>query len=227
MLTTAFQGTVIFMAIGLLESQVQHIEGEEAARRRGRPGPPRLSVERKAYHDLEALIWVLIYAMMIHNYNSLTREIDRKSYKKILDDYFGHGSAQMVLDKRHAILSSARADVSRDRVSKWFPNSDERNFFISCMSLIAKHYRPEKTTAKWKTPVGDINDDVPPWGRTDDESDNSLSPDEDAKDTSGTYGPVKATKASQTLAAGSRIRPPIITYESVISLLINSINELQ
>ena len=217
----------MFMAIELLESQIQYLDGEEAARRWGRPGPPRLSTERTAYHDLEALIWVLVYTMMIHNYNSLIRETDRKGYKKILDDYFGHGSAQMTLDKRHAILSSAHADVSQNRVSKWFPNPDEHNFFISCMSLIAEHYRPEKRVVHWKTPVRDINDDNPPWDPADDDSDSSPSPDEDTKDTSGTYKSGKATKAVQKLVAGSHKRPPVITYESIISLLMNSINEFK
>ena len=211
------------MAIELLESQVHHFDDEEAARRRGRPGPPTLITERKAYHDLEALIWVLLYAMMIHNYNSLTQETDRKRYKRIIDDYFGHGSAQNILDKRYSMLSSAHVDISQNRLSKWFPNPDERKFFTSCMSLIAKHHRPEKKVTNWKTPVRDINDDNPPWDRADDESDSD--PDEDANDTSGTYMSDKAMRVVQKPVAGSRNRPPVITYEAVISLIANSIND--
>ena len=66
-------------------------------------------------------------------------------------------------------------------------------------------------------------------GPGDDESDDSPSPDKDAyaKDTSRTYRPVKPTKAVQTPATGSPNLPAVITYESVISLLMNSINELK
>ena len=228
LLMIAFQGTVIFMAIELLESQVEHFEGEEAARKRARPGPPTLSLERKAYHDLEALIWVLVYAMMIHNYNSLANETDRKGYKKILDDYFGHGSAQMILDRRHAMLSSAHSHVSWNRVAKWFPNPDERNFFTACMSLISEHIKEEDKVAKWtKLFEGEINDNNPAlWGRFNDKT--YENPDEDADDKSGTYMPSKATKSLQTpvARARSRKRPPVITYQSVVSLLANSIDEI-
>ena len=225
-LTTTFQGTVIFMALDLLHSQVRHLNDEKVARKRGKPGPPTLSTERNASHDLEGLLWVLVHAIMIHNYNSLANETDRKEYKVTLDDYFGHGSARTTYVKRHAMLSFAYSDIGRDHISEWFSDPDERKFFISCMSLIAEHYRPEKTVVNWKTPMSDLNDDSAPWGHTDDESDNSLSPDEDAEDTSGTYRSVKATKSAQVLVAAST-RPPVITYESVISLLINSVNELK
>ena len=215
------------MAIELLESQVEHFDSEEAARKRGRPGPAVLSMERKAYHDLEALIWVLVYAMMIHNYNSLTHETDRKGYKKILDDYFGHGSAKMILDKRHAMLSSAHSHVSWNRVSKWFPDPDERNFFTTCMSLISEHIKEEEKAAKWPRMFeGEINDDNPTlWGLFKDKPDEN--PDEDADDKSGAYVPSKATKTVQKPVARSRKRPPVITYQSVVSLLANSIDELQ
>jgi len=214
------------MAIELLESQARHFGDEEAARKRGRPGPPTLSVERGAYHDLEALIWVLVYSVMIHNHNSLTHETDRKGYKKILDDYFGHGSAQSILDKRHAMLSSAHAHVSQHRVSKWFPNPDERNFFTTCMSLIGEHIKEEERVDKWRMPFeGEIDDNNPAiWRSIKDNKHKSL--DEDADDKSGTYMPSKATKAVQKPVAGSRKRPPVITYQSVVSLLANSIDEL-
>ena len=215
------------MAIDLLQSQVQHLDDEQVSRKRGKLGPPTLTTKRNASHDLQGLLWVLVYAMMIHNYNSLTHEADRMRYKVTIDDYFGHGSARTIFIQRHAMLSFAQSDAGLVHISKWFSDPDERNFFISCMSLIAEHHRPEKRVANWKAPVRDINDDIAPWGHTDDESDNSLNPDEDVKDTSGTHKTVKTAKAAQIPVAGSRNRPPVITYESVISLLIYSINELK
>ena len=59
----AFQGTVIFMAVELLRSQVRHRKAEKVARRKSQHGPPTLSMERQAYHDLEAFLWVLVYAI--------------------------------------------------------------------------------------------------------------------------------------------------------------------
>jgi len=215
------------MAIDLLNSQVQHHNDEKVARRRGRPGPPTLSTERQAYHDLEGLLWVLVYAMMIHSYNSLTHEADRKEYKVTLDDYFGHGSARTIFVKRHAMLSFAHSKTGLDHISKWFTDQHERRFFIRCMALIAKHHKAEEEEEDGKAFEGEITDDIAPWGPADDDSDDSPSPDEDAKDTSGTYKPVKTTKAVQTPAAGPPNLPAVITYESVISLLMNPINELK
>ena len=82
---TAFQGTVIFMAVELLRCQEEHFTAEMAARRKGKHGPLTLSTERQAYHDLEAFLWVLVYAMLIHNYNSLTTQTDREAHKETLD----------------------------------------------------------------------------------------------------------------------------------------------
>ena len=147
------------------------------------------------------------------------------SYKEILDDYFGHGSARVIHDKRLAIVLSAHA--RQERISTWFPNPDERDFFISCMNLILKQYGTEEDEANRTTPVGDISDAIAPWDPADDESDSSLSPDEDANDTSGTYKSIKATKAVRTPIARLHSRPPVITHESVTSLLIGSIKKLK
>jgi len=87
------------MADEPLRSQVEHLENEGAARRRGKPGPLTL---RDVYHDLEALIWVLVYTIMTHNYNPLIRETDRKEDKAMIDHHFGHGSAETIAEKRQA-----------------------------------------------------------------------------------------------------------------------------
>ena len=224
MLTTAFQGTVIFMAIELLCGQVRYLKAEKAARRKGKHGPLTLSIERQAYHDLEAFLWVLVYAMMIHNYNSLTHETEREEYKEILDSYFGHGSATIILKNRKDMLYSAQAGVSGQCIPQWFPNPPERRFFIRCMTLIAEHDREEEEKEDLGTFKGEISAGNPLWDSSDDESDNS--PDEDAEDKSGTYKQGKTANAVQEPVAGLRTRPPVITYESVIAVLKKSIEEL-
>ena len=220
---TTFQGTVIFMAVELLRSQEEHFIAEKAERRKGKHGPLTLSTERQAYHDLEAFLWVLVYAMMIHHYNSLTRETDRKEYKAILDSYFGHGGAQGIIEKRQA-LYLAHSRVGGRRVSRWFPDPHERRFFIRCMSLIAEHDKGEEEKEDFGTYKGEFNASNLPWDSSDDEGDNS--PDEDAEDESGTYRQGKATRAVHVPTASLRTRPPVITYESVAAMLKKSIDEL-
>ena len=59
---------------------------------------------------------------------------------------------------------------------------------------------------------GEISDDTTPWGCVDDDSDNSLSPDEDEKDASGIYNSSDThRRIAQTPSA------PVITYELNLS----------
>ena len=220
---TEFQGTVIFMALELLRSQNRHLRAEKAAKRNGRPRPLTLSTERQAHHDLESFLWVLVYAMMIHRYNSLTRDTDRAEYKETLDSYFGHGSATIILDKRIAVVYSAQARVGEDRVSRWFPDPHERRFFIRCMALIGKNDREEEEEEE-ETFEGEVSARNPLCDRDDDESDNS--PDENAEDQSGTYKPSRAAKGVLEPVPGLRTRPPVITYESVLTILQKSLKGL-
>ena len=221
-LTTAFQGTVIFMAVELLRSQIRHSRDQSAARRRGEPAPRTLSRKREVHHDLEAFIWVLVYAMMIHNYNTLTHENDRKEYKATIDHHFGHGSAKIIIEKRQAMYM-AHSRIGDNPVSEWFPDPKERDFFISCMTLIAEHDRGEERPVNWN--MAELSEDKPPWDLADDAT-SADSHDEDTDSTSGTYSG-KATKVVQKPVVGSRTSPPVITYQSVNSIIINSINGLR
>ena len=221
---TEFQGTVIFMAIDLLRSQASHLRAETKARRNGKQGPPTLSTERQVHHDLEAFLWVLVYAMMIHHYNTLERDTDRTEYKAILDSYFGHGGARVITEKRQALYLAHSRATSDDCVSQWFPDPDERRFFIRCMTLIAEHDKGEEKKEDLGTFDGEISASNRLWDSDDDESDSS--PDEDAEDQSGTYRPGRAAKGVQEPVAGLRVCPPVITYNSVAAIIDKSLKEL-
>jgi len=210
------------MAVELLRCQVQHLYVEQAARRKGKHGPVMLSMKREVYHDLEALLWVLVYAMMIHHYNSLTHESDRNDYKAKIDHHFGHGSAGTIVEKRQA-LYIAHSRVGQNRISQWFPDPKERNFFIACMSLIAEHDREEVERKNFAF-NGKITSRTLLWDASDDDSDSS--PDEGAGDQSGTYGQGKDTSVVQKSVVTIRKSPPVITYESVAAILKESIDEL-
>ena len=225
-LTTAFQGTLIFMAVELLHSQVRHLKAEIAARKGGRQGPPTLGTKREDYHDLEALLWVLVYTMMIHNYNTLTLEADRNEYKGVIDRFFGHGSADTILEKRHAMLSMVHSLFGDSAVSSWFSDPHEQKFFKRSIKLIADHNKKEEEEEVRRTFDGEIDDDNPAFWRSINKK-KYKTPDEDADDTSGTYTQGRATSTSQKFVASSRKRPPVITHESVVAMLMQSIEELE
>jgi hypothetical protein len=215
------------MAVELLRSQVRHLNAEKAAQQSRKEGPPTLSTKREAYHDLESLLWVLVYSMMIHHYNSLRLETDRQEYKTVIDDYFGQGSAKTTTQRRQAMYL-AHSRVGDDSVSTWFPDPDERRFFTRCMTLIAKHDKDPEEEEDCGTFDGEIDDDNPTlWVKLDI---NTIAiPDEDADDKSGTYKQGKVTKAVWKPVAVSRTRthPPVITYQSVLAVLKKTIDELQ
>lgn len=211
------------MAVELLRSQVLHLQAEKAARINKKQGPLTLSVERQAHHDLEAFLWVLVYAMMIHNYNSLTHETARQAYKEILDSYFGHGGAKVIKEKRQD-LYLAPSRVGEGCVSQWFPDSNERSFFTQCMRLIADHDREQEEKVEHPQFEGEISEANLGWDSSDDQSD--ITYDEDAEDKSGTYKRSTATTGVKKVVTRLRKRTPVITYKSVLGLLQDSIKKL-
>jgi hypothetical protein len=223
MLTTAFQGTVIFMAVELLRRRERHLHAEMTARRDGTQEPLTINMKREVHHDLESFLWVLVYAMMIHHYNSLTHETDRMEYKQILDTYFGHGCAEVIVDKRQT-LYLAHSRVGEHRVPQWFPDPHERRFFIRCMTLIAENDREEEERKDFGTFDGEIDFTNPVWDHSDDERD--INPDGDAENQFGAHTKSETTEV-QNAVLRSRKRPPVITYESVVGVLKRSLDELK
>ena len=197
------------MAVELLRSQVQYLEDQTVAREQGGRGPPMLSTQREPHHDLESLLWVLVYSMMIHNYNSLTSETDRMQYKVLIDRHFGHGSTETIIEKRQAMYL-AHSRVGWNSVSRWFPDPRERKFFTRCMKLIAEHDKEEEEEEDLGPFAGEIDDNNPAiWGPVD------LGTDEPSdEDTS---------KSETYIPGGSRKRPPVITYQRVVAILESSI----
>ena len=193
------------MAVELLRCRMKR------ARRNGKQGPPTLSIKREAHHDLEGLIWVLVYAMMVHRYNSLIHETDRAEYKRELDSCFGHGSTHTIHQQRCVMLYSAQTWGDEYTIYEWFPDPRERRFFIRCMKLVADHDRGEKEEETFGPFEGEISYENRLWDSSDDENDNSPT--------------CKATTKGQTSAASLRTRPPVITYESMAAILKKSIDE--
>jgi hypothetical protein len=221
-LPTAFQGTVIFMAVELLRRREQQLHAEKTAKKDGTQRPLTISIEREAHHDLESFLWVLVYAMMIHHYNSLTHETDRVEYKQTLDTYFGHGCTEDIIKVRQD-LYLAHSRVGDNRVSEWFPDLHERRFFIRCMTLIAENDREEEERKDFGTFDGEIDCTNPVWDHSDDESDSN--PDGNAENQSGTHTKNETTEV-QNAVLRLRKRPPVITYESVVGVLKTSFDEL-
>lgn len=214
------------MCLELLRLSRRYHVNVEAAHKQGKDGARTLSVKREPHHDLEAFLWVLVYAMMIHYYNSLTNEDDRKKYRGYIDEFFGHGSFTPLFRAREDLISAPKR-VSEDRVAEWIPDDNERKLFIEMMELIDKHNTVIRAT-KQREPV-DLalltqknRNMFKRRGigkqRTDAESEDEAIVD---KDQSGVYH-----EAGAPPLRNPPPRVPVITYESVIALLTGNLSEL-
>jgi hypothetical protein len=94
--------------------------------------------QHRLCHDFESLIWVVVYAMMIHHRNTLAATDPGKCqrYKMTLDDCwavhsYGH------LHRYHTFMIAIGCSFNAHKtVSSWFPNPREAAFFCNAMRLL-------------------------------------------------------------------------------------------
>ena len=133
------QGTALFMSGGLLTAL------ESMKLRRVGPTATHFDFQHRLCYDLESLIWVVVYAMMIHRRNALasadpeTREL----YKSVLDVCWAvHAYSNVFMSHNHVISIGCSAH-SGTIVSFWFPDPREATFFREAMRLLRKQEEGE------------------------------------------------------------------------------------
>ena len=123
------QGTAPFMSRGLLAA----LEIKELGRDR-----PGFTFQHRLQHDFESLIWVVVYAMMIHNRAILASTDPEKCewYKEVLDIcWAGHAYHSFARSHSHMIMTGC-CIFSQSSVQFWFPDPREAAFFRDAMRLI-------------------------------------------------------------------------------------------
>ena len=91
-------------------------------------------------YDFESLIWVVVYAMMIHQRNifAATDSERFELYKKELDHcWAAHAYRNLLISHDHMMVAGSIAS-RRSMVSEWFPDPREAAFFREAMGLIHK-----------------------------------------------------------------------------------------
>ena len=143
----------------------------------------------------------------------------------MIDHHFGHGSAETIVEKRQSMMFVVHSHVGWNRVTRWFPDLHERNFFTHCMKLIADHHKEEEEEENCGIFDGSLSFNNPAlWSRIKDKW--YRSPDEDAGGKPGTYTQGKTTKAVEKSVAKVRKCPPVITYQSLVAVLKRSFDDL-
>jgi len=126
------QGTALFMSGGLLAALVN----QEPLDKTGIKND--FTFQHRLCHDLESLIWVVVYAMMIRRRNLLATTDPTQSalFQNVLDQCWGvHSYSRLWCS--HSVMISTGCSVLYQNVERlWFPEPREAAFFRGSMRLI-------------------------------------------------------------------------------------------
>ena len=130
--TLCAQGTAPFMSRRLLVALTS------VRLLRHQPTTSAFTFQHRLCHDFESLIWVLVYAMMIHQRN-IFAETDSEMFEQYKEDldgcWAGHTYYKILMIHDHMVSTGCSAH-SRALVSSWFPDPQEAAFFCDAMRLI-------------------------------------------------------------------------------------------
>ncbi len=121
------QGTALFMARDLLIALATITSGPTAS---------GFTFQHRLRHDFESLIWVVVYAMMIHHRNNIAPadKEECEEYKRVLDRcWAAHAYSNILVSHDHMMVTGCLVDP---QVPLWFPDPREAAFFCDAMSFI-------------------------------------------------------------------------------------------
>jgi len=126
------QGTALFMAGGLLTALTNlGLYNHRAIK-------SDFTFRHRLCHDFESLIWVVVYAMMIHHKNHLavTDPDMCELYKKALDDCWSVQAYNNLRRCHNDMIFTGCSFDTQYIVSSWFPDPHEATFFREAMRLL-------------------------------------------------------------------------------------------
>jgi hypothetical protein len=136
------QGTALFMSSSLLAALMS------MGRPRNRSIKSDFTFQHRLCHDFESLIWVIVYAMMIHhrNYLATTDPEMCELYRKDMDECWA-GHAHSNLYRSHSFMISIGCSIdTQSVVSSSFPDPREAAFFRDAMRLVRSQHDGEPIT---------------------------------------------------------------------------------
>jgi len=126
--TPCVQGTAPFMHNRLLTALATMELGLNAS---------DSTFQHRLHHDFESLIWVVVYAMMIHNRIILASTDPERceQYKTVLDTCWA-GHAYDSFHRSHSHMIMTGFSVHSQLREFWFPDPREAAFFRDAMRLV-------------------------------------------------------------------------------------------
>jgi len=98
--------------------------------------PPELNFVPGARDDLESMIWVITYAIMVHHQESLEGS-DKADYKRdVVDQFYGSLSYSGLAKERDVMVFRGTNRLAR-QPEKWIPDPTQSKWFRRAMTLVS------------------------------------------------------------------------------------------
>jgi hypothetical protein len=125
------------MGISLLKALTQYYRlMDKAARDPATLAPSELDFTPRPQDDLESMIWVLTYAVMLHHQESLQGP-DKADYKRnIVDQLYGNLSYSGLAEKRDVMVWRGY-NLGAYEPEEWIPDPTQCKWFRRAMALVA------------------------------------------------------------------------------------------
>src|SRR5258706_2618637 len=136
------QGTALFMSISLLTALTKYYKlVEKATTNPAIIVPSELDFVPGPGDDLESMIWVITYAIMLHHQGNL-RGSDKADYQRgVVDQLYGSLSYLGLAKERNLMVLYANNPLSYGP-EDWIPDPAQREWFTRSMALVEGQTRP-------------------------------------------------------------------------------------
>jgi len=114
---------------------------DKAANHRTIVVPSELDFMPGPQDDLESMIWVLTYAIMLHHQETLQGS-DKVDYKRDVVDRFYGSLSYAGLVKERLIMAYEGANLFVDDPEAWVPDATQYIWFRRAMTLVAGQFMP-------------------------------------------------------------------------------------
>ena len=130
------------MSIPLLGALTKHFKlVDKAAKNPGIAIPPELDFMPGPQDDLESMIWVLTYAILLHHQESLQGS-DKADYKRDVVESFYGSLSYSGLGEKHTFMVYEGCNSFASRPDEWIPDPTQCKWFRRAMMLVDGHIRP-------------------------------------------------------------------------------------
>ncbi len=136
------QGTALFMSSSLLAALTKYYDLVEIATTNPAiVAPSGLNFVPGPGEDLESMIWVITYAIMLHHQGSLQGS-DKTDYQRdVVNNFYGSLSYSGLAKERKVMVFDANNPLAYEP-EDWIPDPAQREWFRRAMALVEGQIRP-------------------------------------------------------------------------------------